>query len=177
MANKNLLKNPNGDDGLKYWELIKNGGDRWKVEDMPGDCGPAFIDKTVTKYFTTSYQMCLKQQVVDLLEEGLTAEELDRGSPVTVEDWYCSRSDCGCVYQLTVHLLDKNKEVIENFKKERLEIDPETDGCLWRQVQHTFTEYGQGLRFISFEHGGKDTKFWSGWYGVRVTASSIFLEL
>ncbi|XP_066529027.1 F-box only protein 2-like [Hoplias malabaricus] len=177
MARRNLLKNPNGDDDLDYWDLIENGGDEWKVEDMPGDCGHAFNDETVTKYFTTSFELCLKQQVVDLLEEGYTAEELDHQPPVTVEDWYCSRTDCGCVYQLNVRLLNENQEVIEEFIPENVKIDPDTDDCSWRQVQHTFTEYGQGLRFISFEHGGQDTKYWSGWFGVRVTASSIFLEL
>ena len=44
------------------------------------------------------------------------------------------------------------------------------------KVSHKFSDYGPGLRFISFEHGGQDTKYWDGWYGVRVTASSVTLE-
>lgn len=45
------------------------------------------------------------------------------------------------------------------------------------QVSHTFTEYGPGMRFIAFEHGGQDTKFWDGWFGVRVTGSSVTVEV
>lgn len=45
------------------------------------------------------------------------------------------------------------------------------------QLSHTFSDYGPGMRFISFEHGGQDTKFWEGWFGVRVTESSITFEV
>lgn len=41
------------------------------------------------------------------------------------------------------------------------------------QVTHAFSDYGPGMRVISFEHGGQDTKFWDGWFGVRVTGSSV----
>lgn len=40
-------------------------------------------------------------------------------------------------------------------------------------MTHTFLNYGSGLRRILFEHGGRDTKYWQGWFGVRVTASSV----
>lgn len=49
--------------------------------------------------------------------------------------------------------------------------------CFWLQVSHTFTDYGPGLSYISFEHGGQDTKFWDGWFGVRVTGSSVTVEV
>ncbi len=38
---------------------------------------------------------------------------------------------------------------------------------------HIFKNYGPGVRFIRFTHGGKDTKFWAGHYGVQVTNSSV----
>ena len=44
------------------------------------------------------------------------------------------------------------------------------------QITHTFSDYGPGLRLISFEHGGQDTKFWDGWFGVRVTGSSVIID-
>lgn len=49
--------------------------------------------------------------------------------------------------------------------------------CFELQVSHTFTDYGPGLSYISFEHGGQDTKFWDGWFGVRVTGSSVTVEV
>lgn len=52
----NLLKNPNGDEDFEHWELIENGGDEWRIEEMPGDCGHDFSDNSVTKYFCTSFE-------------------------------------------------------------------------------------------------------------------------
>ncbi|KAF3855759.1 hypothetical protein F7725_016482 [Dissostichus mawsoni] len=132
---------------MEFWELTENGGSQWKVEEMPGDCGSDSGLDGVTKYFATSFELCLKRQVIDLLAEDYSSEQLDAQPPVT----------------MTVTLLDENQEVIEEFKP-----DP---------VSHTFSEYGPGLRFITFEHGGQDAKFWDGWFGVRVTGSSVTVEV
>ncbi|KAJ8259496.1 hypothetical protein GJAV_G00169980 [Gymnothorax javanicus] len=70
---------------------------------------------------------------------------------------YCGRTDCGCSYQLVVSLLDENQEVLQEFKPEKVTLKPDADDCSWRQVTHTFSDYGPGLRFISFEHGGQDS--------------------
>ncbi|KAM8868533.1 F-box only protein 2 [Synchiropus splendidus] len=172
---RNLLKNPDGEDNLEFWELTENGGNEWKVEDMPGDCGHDF-NGDVTKYFATSFHLCLKRQVIDLIEEGYSADQLDNQPAVKVEDWYCGRTDCGCTYQITVCLLDEGHEILDEMKLEQVTLDPDTDDCSWKQVQHTFSDYGPGLRFISFEHGGQDSRFWEGWFGVRVTGSSVTIE-
>ncbi|CAL9707450.1 unnamed protein product [Knipowitschia caucasica] len=174
---RNLLKNPNGDEDLKFWELTKNGGNGWKVEDMPGDCGHDFVNDKVSKYFATSHTLCLKRQVINLLKEGYSAEDLDGQPQVKVSDWYCGRRDCSSTYQITVTLLDKNQELIQKFTPEPVTLCPKRNDCSWREISHSFTKYGRGLRFISFEHGGKDCQFWAGWYGVRVTSSSVTIEL
>ncbi|KAM4740726.1 F-box only protein 6-like, partial [Anableps anableps] len=170
------LKNPNGDDQLESWDLTENGGKQWKVEDMPGDCGHDFCKNEVTKYFATSSELCLKKQVIDLLKEGYNPDQLDAQPPVKVEDWFCGRTDCGCTYQMTLCLLDKDKKVLLECKHGPETLDPEL-GSSWRQVTHTFSKYGPGMRFISFEHGGHDTSFWEGWFGVRVTGSSVTLDV
>ncbi|TNM89257.1 F-box only protein 2 [Takifugu flavidus] len=174
---RNLLKNPNGEEELEFWDLTENGGSQWKVEEMPGDCGYEFCNSEVTKYFATSFELCLKRQVIDLVAEGFTAAQLDAQPAVRVEDWYCGRTDSGCTYQMTAALLDENHLVIQEFKPEPVTLDPDSDDCSWRQVSHTFTDYGPGLSYISFEHGGQDTKFWDGWFGVRVTGSSVTVEV
>lgn len=174
----NLIKNPNGDEGLEHWDLTENGGNQWRVEDMPGDCGYAHNDEFITKYFCTSFELCKKRQVIDLLAEGYEPDNLDIAQPaVTVEDWYSGRTDCGCLYELTVSLLDESHEVITEFKPDEVTLDPDDGDCSWRNVSHTFTDYGPGLRFISFEHGGQDTKYWQGWFGVRVTGSSVTVDV
>ncbi|XP_008318697.1 F-box only protein 2 isoform X2 [Cynoglossus semilaevis] len=174
---RNLLKNPSGEDELEFWELTENGGSGWKVEDMPGDCGHDFDNEDVTKYFATSFEPCQKKQLIDLLAEGYTPEELDGQPAVTVVDWYSGRTDCGCTYQMTVRLLDENQEVLQEQSPEPVTLDPDSDDCSWTQVSNTFSDYGPGLRFISFEHGGKDDKYWDGWYGVRVTGSSVTVDV
>lgn len=120
----------------------------------------------------------MKRQVVDLLAEEFSPDLLDSQPAVNIEDWYCGRSDCGCTYQLTVSLLDENQEVLQEFKPDPVTLDPDSDDCdcSWTQITHTFSDYGPGLRFISFEHGGQDTKYWDGWFGVRVTGSSVSIE-
>ncbi|KAJ0068855.1 hypothetical protein NL108_012102, partial [Boleophthalmus pectinirostris] len=142
---------------LEFWELTENGGSQWKVEDMPGDCGHDFGNDGVSKYFATSFRLCLKRQVINLLDEGYSAEALDEQPPVHITDWYilhtsytyllvkfrlffffvlhryCARTDCGCIYQITVSLLDENQEVIQEFKPEPVTLDPESDNCSWKE--------------------------------------------
>lgn len=45
--------------------------------------------------------------------------------------------------------------------------------CFVFQMTHVFQNYGAGVRFIRFCHGGKDTQFWAGWFGIRVTDSCV----
>ncbi|RXM93414.1 F-box only protein 6 [Acipenser ruthenus] len=44
------------------------------------------------------------------------------------------------------------------------------------KMTHVFSGYGRGVRFVKFSHGGSDTQFWAGWYGIRVTNSSVVVE-
>lgn len=44
------------------------------------------------------------------------------------------------------------------------------------QISHTFTDYGPGVRFVRFEHSGQDSVYWKGWFGARVTNSSVWVE-
>lgn len=43
-------------EGFEHWELTENGGDEWRTEEMPGDCGHTFCDESVTKFFCTSFE-------------------------------------------------------------------------------------------------------------------------
>ncbi|MGH0167991.1 UNVERIFIED_CONTAM: hypothetical protein FKN15_060170 [Acipenser sinensis] len=195
LEKKNLIKNPHGAEQFEGWEITENGGSQWRVEELPGDCGKEFPDETVQSYFATSFELCLKKQVLDLRAEGYSEELLDTVQPkITVQDWYAGRSDCGCIYQLCVSLLNESQETVQEFKP-----DPVThtfegygpgvrfvsfehggqdskywDG--WFGVTHTFEGYGPGVRFVSFEHGGQDSKYWDGWFGVRVTNSSVEVQ-
>ncbi|XP_073732462.1 F-box only protein 2 isoform X2 [Misgurnus anguillicaudatus] len=158
----NLLKNSHGENVYSNWELTQNGGDQWHIEPTPFDA--------VAAYFCTSFQPCLKKQVIDLVQSGYDAAYLDSAPEVIMRDWYSTRGDCGGIYRLTVSLLNASRAVIATFKPADVTVP---QGTNWTEVTHTFTGYGPGLRFISFEHGGQDDKSWKGWYGIRVTGSSV----
>ncbi|XP_054503604.2 F-box only protein 44-like [Agelaius tricolor] len=170
---KNLLKNPRAEENFQHWTLDANEGDKWKIEDLPGAHGSHMSDPRVHKYFVTSYGPCLKSQLITLDKEGYWNQLMDEIRPeITVKDWYAARFDCGCRYELTVRLLSRDWICLEEFHPEPVVIEQWSD-AKWREISHTFQNYPAGVRYIWFQHGGQDTQYWAGWYGVRVTNSSI----
>lgn len=173
---QNLLRNPKATDGFSSWSIEKNGGDQWAIEDLPGTHGQDFPDGDVTKYFVTSYEPCKKSQLIDLKKMGYGKKLLDLVQPnIVIRDWYAAREDCGCRYEVHVKLLSEKKKTMKVFKPEPVTINQWSD-AKWRQMTHTFSNYGPGVRYVYFQHGGQDTQFWAGWYGVRVTCSSVTVE-
>ncbi|XP_071383446.1 F-box only protein 6-like [Centroberyx affinis] len=166
---RNLLKNSRGQQILNGWQILENGGDKWKVE---GAMVP-HPDETVQKVFVTSYQMCRKSQLIDLVKEGYNPSFMDHFQPdIKISDWYAPRWDCGCEYEIRVELLNHKKKPVQTFAPETVYFEQWNDQQ-WNQVTHVFKDYGPGVRYIRFIHGGKDTQFWAGWYGVRVTDSCV----
>ncbi|XP_007420171.1 F-box only protein 2 [Python bivittatus] len=173
---RNLIRNPNGEEGLQYWENVQNGGDGWKVEELPGDFGKDFPSDEVHTYFVSSFDWCSKSQVIDLRAEGYWEELMDTVQPkIVAKDWYAARCDAGCLYNLKVKLLSANEDVVAEFASETIAVPQDNEGE-WAEITHTFAEYGPGVRFIHFEHGGQDTVFWKGWYGARVASSTVLVE-
>lgn len=44
-------------EDLEGWCDVEHGGDGWRVEELPGDCGVEFIhDESVKKYFASSFE-------------------------------------------------------------------------------------------------------------------------
>ncbi|XP_019495249.1 PREDICTED: F-box only protein 2 [Hipposideros armiger] len=86
---RNLLRNPCGEEDLEGWCDVEHGGDGWRVEELPGDCGVEFIhDEGVKKFFASSFEWCRKAQVIDLQAEGYWEELLDTTQPaIVVKDW------------------------------------------------------------------------------------------
>ncbi|XP_068891198.1 F-box only protein 44-like [Aphelocoma coerulescens] len=170
---RNLIKNPCAEESFQHWTLDDNEGDKWKIEDLPGAHGNDMPDPTVHKYFVTSYGPCFKSQLITLKKEGYWNQLMDEKRPeITVKDWYAARFDCGCRYELTVRLLSKDYIVLEEFHPEPVVIEQWSD-AKWREISYTFQNYPAGVRYIWFQHGGQDTQYWAGWYGIRVTNSSI----
>ncbi|XP_002750357.1 F-box only protein 2 isoform X2 [Callithrix jacchus] len=175
---RNLLRNPCGEEDLEGWCDVEHGGDGWRVEELPGDSGVEFThDESVKKYFASSFEWCRKAQVIDLHAEGYWEELLDTTQPaIVVKDWYSGRSDAGCLYELTVKLLSEHEDVLAEFNSGQVAVPQDSDGGGWMEISHTFTDYGPGVRFVRFEHGGQDSVYWKGWFGARVTNSSVWVE-
>ncbi|KAI9516134.1 hypothetical protein NQZ68_018979 [Dissostichus eleginoides] len=166
---RNLLKNPRGEHKMRNWKILENGGDRWKVE---GLLVPHQNEK-VQKNFVTSYGMCRKEQLIDLEKEGYNASFMDHFQPdIKISDWYAPRWDCGSQYEICVELLNHSKGLVQTFAPDTITFEQWNDQN-WNQLTHVFQNYGPGVRYIRFTHGGRDTQFWAGWYGIRVTDSSV----
>ncbi|XP_010626438.1 F-box only protein 6 isoform X2 [Fukomys damarensis] len=180
---RNLLHNPCAEENMESWQLDANQGSKWKVERLPGDHGTDFPDPKVKNYFVTSYgpaphlpSLCLKSQMVDLKAEGYWEELLDTFRPdIEVKDWFAARRDCGCTYRIQVQLVSADYITLASFEPPPMTIEQWND-AMWTEVSHTFSDYPPGVRYILFQHGGHDTQFWAGWYGPRVTNSSIVVS-
>ncbi|XP_056305080.1 F-box only protein 6-like isoform X3 [Danio aesculapii] len=142
---RNLIKNPKAEDSLTGWEFVDNGDDG----------------------------IYLKRQLIDLQKEGYNAAFMDHLQPhIKISDWYGPYFNGGCEYQICVELLDQKKEPISTFQPEKVVIEQWNDEP-WCKMTHVFKDYGPGVRLIRFTHGGKDTQFWAGHYGIRITNSSV----
>ncbi|KAJ1145286.1 hypothetical protein NDU88_011577 [Pleurodeles waltl] len=173
---KNVLKNPCAEENFDSWQIDSNGGDEWVIEDLPGVHGQPFPQPSIRKYFVTSFGNCKKSQLIDLKKEGYWESLMDEVQPdIVVTDWYAARHDCGCRYEVCVQLLSIDYIVLQEYEPEPVIIEQWSD-AKWRKMSHTFRKYGPGVRYIKFQHGGQDTQFWAGWYGVRVTCSSLVIE-
>ncbi|MED6289128.1 hypothetical protein CHARACLAT_033156, partial [Characodon lateralis] len=81
---RNLIKNPCGEEGLNGWNIEKKGGDGWWV----GPLRTEHPDKNVKKDYATSFGMCLKSQLIDLKKEGYTSSFMDTFQPdIKICDW------------------------------------------------------------------------------------------
>ncbi|XP_075459592.1 F-box only protein 2 isoform X2 [Ascaphus truei] len=132
---RNLIRNHCGEEDLEFWEDVQNGGDGWKIEELPGDNGQEFPIEGIDKCFASSFQWCTKSQVIDLLAEGYWEELMDTDQPdIVVSDWYAARTDAGCLYELCVQLLSDNRDVITEYKSEIITI-PQFNDANWNQIR------------------------------------------
>uniref|UniRef100_A0A8D2LC74 Uncharacterized protein n=2 Tax=Varanus komodoensis TaxID=61221 RepID=A0A8D2LC74_VARKO len=162
---RNLIKNPCGEEGFKFWDPGLNGLQEWRTEELPGAYRHHFPHQHVQKYFVTSQRPSAKSQFITLKDEGYWDQLLDEVKPrIVVSDWF--HCGCPCRYQVCIQLLSADHTVLQEFRPKDVIVEQWTEGG-WREVCHTFRQYPQGVRYIHFKHGGQ------GWYGLRITNSSI----
>ncbi|XP_052768996.1 F-box only protein 6-like [Mya arenaria] len=183
---RNLIKNPDASKELSEWQVVYNGGNGWRMETEPIGSDPVsrFNDecKGTVGCWVSSYGKCAKYQVVDLMAAGCSEYVLDHIRPaIHVSEWYAARFDCGAVYKMKVVLLsEKTGEFWSASSKDTncrysfKETLP--SGRAWFQAKHTFTDYPTGIRYVGFYHEGKDTQFWAGHFGAKMTLASVILD-
>lgn len=146
------------------------------MESLPEAHGTGFPDLRVKKYFVTSFELCLKSQLIDLKAKGCWEELLDMFWPdIIVTDRFAARADCGCTYSIQVHLVSTDYIVLASFGPPPVTIEQWSD-ARWTEVSYTFSDYPPGVCYILFQHRGKDTQWWAGWYRSRVTNSSSIIS-
>ena len=153
--NKNLIKNGDASNGLKNWTLSASGGNGWAT------------DQGV---FRTSYEWCRKYQVIDLLAEGYSTAVLDASPDIFVSDDYIGFYNYSDSYYLKVELRNASNGVIATYNTNTL-----TTNSDWQTASTTFSGYGPGVRYIYFEHGGKDIEYWQGHYGPMMDNATVNL--
>ncbi|XP_013395682.1 F-box only protein 6 isoform X2 [Lingula anatina] len=123
--------------------------------------------------WATSYGWCVKHQLIDLLKEGCTGAVLDQIKPdIYISEWTAARRDCGSTYKLHVQLLGEDKqEVLDQFSKQR-HVE-QWEGGHWEKIEHKFQNYPPGVRYIWYQHSGKDLQFWAGHYGPKLGGSTV----
>ncbi|XP_054857194.1 F-box only protein 44-like isoform X1 [Eublepharis macularius] len=85
---RNLIQNPCGEEGFNFWELESDGGDKWRIEELPGARRRDFPHQPVPKYFVTSQGPCTKHQIISLKNEGYWDELMDKTKPdIVVPLW------------------------------------------------------------------------------------------
>ncbi|XP_073651944.1 F-box only protein 17 isoform X5 [Tursiops truncatus] len=168
--------------GFRGWE-VEHGGNGWAVEKnlilVPGapsqTCFVTSFESLI--HLECDVRWCFKRQLVDLVMEGVWQELLDSSQiEICVADWWGARENCGCIYRLRVRLLDMYENEVVKFSASPNPVLQWTErGC--RQVSHVFTNFGKGIRYVSFEQYGRDTRSWVGHYGALVTHSSVRVRI
>ncbi|WAR19001.1 FBX6-like protein [Mya arenaria] len=178
----------NGDKSgrMMEWEVVGNGGDGWSVETEPIGSDPVSDFNNECKgsvgCWATSYRECAKYQVVDLMAAGCCKYVLDHVRPAIHVSEYSARRDCGAVYKMTVVLMPEKTEEFWTASTENTNTTYSFDDTLlagsgdWFQAKYTFKDYPMGIRYVGFYHNGKDTKFWAGNFGAKMTLASVILD-
>ncbi|XP_073794791.1 uncharacterized protein isoform X1 [Danio rerio] len=153
---RNLIKNPKAEAGLQGWGIkVDNKKACWLVEENR----KPFPDNTVTRCYVASDGLCLKRQLIDLQKEGYSAAFMDQLQPhIKISDWYTTNLAYGSSYQVCMELLNEEMQPISSNNPHRLVLDGEN--YPWCEITRVFQNYGPGVRFIRFTHGGSENQFW-----------------
>ncbi|CAF0875050.1 unnamed protein product [Brachionus calyciflorus] len=149
----------------------------WGFKIEPDDylSRPAYdLEGNPFRYYATPYYNATKYQLIDLLSEGVDQKVMEKIKPkIIIEDWYAARTDFGAEYKIDVIFYDSQYKKLEWF--EYSEKVPKGGDGKWKKFKKTIENYSKDVRYILFEHFGKDLEFIVGHYGTKLTNSSLKL--
>jgi len=161
---KNLLEARPGVSDSYGWQLTRQGGSGWLVQNA---------DNQVI--FKSSYSWCEKEQTIDLLALGFTADELDLSPPIEIsEEFFCYNAKD--LYHMSVELLDASSNVIAAYRTGDRYATASAENGKPQLESNLFTDYGPNVRYIRWRDGGKDTEFWSGQFGTWMQNARVVLH-
>ncbi|XP_007464754.1 PREDICTED: F-box only protein 27-like [Lipotes vexillifer] len=118
-----------------------------------------------------------KKQVLDLEKEGFWPELLGSGKiEICVSDWWTSRQGTDNIYHLIIQLPDANQSVLDHFSSVPMPIRQWRNSVSF-EVNHVFSNFKKGVRFVSCEHWVQDMEFLSEHYGVYLPNSSVIVQV
>ncbi|XP_025412344.1 F-box only protein 27-like [Sipha flava] len=171
--NRNLVKNPCGHEGLKYW-VSTSYHNMWIVEKSPEGASPLPNDPDFdghTSCFVSTYRQCSKQQKIIFKDYGLNSTVMKYLNPeIFVSEWYSGRFDCGCKYTLKAAIHDSNGKLIEQHNYN--DVLPQWEANIWTKASHSFKNQSDANHLILY-HSGVDTQFWAGHYGTKISGSVV----
>lgn len=165
----NYLTNPGAETGNFTGWTVVNGGSGWAVEGSYPHSG--------TWSFVSSHQWGSLSQEVDLVAKGFTTGQLDAQPTINVGT-YVTGFDHGSgtndPYQVLAELRGASHNLIASY-----DSGVGTANGSWTNVNHAFSGYGSGVRYVYIQLRGKDSIGWGGQYGsvfddsyVNVTAAA-----
>ncbi|VDN58609.1 unnamed protein product [Dracunculus medinensis] len=196
---RNLLLNDSGQNDFDHWVIVSNYGDGFVIEKPPICCLNDDNGDQIETAFVTSYGWCRMFQCVDLWKKGIKPEFLDKfRPPITVSEIFNCRRDCAAIYALQVHLKKcfGKTQNWEDYKRSpsflnlpnpiadkttnmyisRVRRMDQWSEAKWQKIEHTFEDYPKGIRYVIFDHWGKDEQFWAGNYGAKMARATVIVH-
>ncbi|XP_061458091.1 F-box only protein 44-like [Rhineura floridana] len=179
---RNLIRNPCGEEGLDFWETETPPRGQWKMKEV-SEMDSSKLQKwdilqrhfyvkddaipyqEVNTCFAACSGLCVKSQLITLKDEGYWDELMDEARPtIVVKDWFYGV--LGHRYQLSVKLLSADFKVIREYCSKDL-YDCYLEDEEWREVSHTFCNFPAGVRHIFFQHQSQNVSWQESGYLMR----------
>jgi len=162
VSQTNLLTNPGMEDAnYNGWTpsitAQKAGECAWSGLVLCIDTSPVYEGTYNVRF---SYSPATLSQEIDLLAKGYSTTYLDSSPDINISDNVIGYFNVSDYYRLKVELRDAGRNVITSYNTGIL-----TASGSWTTLNHLFSGYASGLRYIYFERYGDDAEYWGGSYG------------